>query len=87
MPMYCTVCMPAPSMSHVVLAYVETLRIRAVAVDQPVGTGFSYASTSAYAKSLPQAADEVRYFMERFVEVYPEYAAGNGVDVYIAGES
>ncbi|CEH14877.1 kex1 protein [Ceraceosorus bombacis] len=56
-------------------------------LDQPVGTGFSYASTSAYAKSLPQAADEVRYFIERFVEVYPEYAAGNGVDVYIAGES
>jgi carboxypeptidase D len=56
-------------------------------VDQPVGTGFSYVSTSAYTKTLEQAADEVLYFLQQFVEVYPEYKQGNGVDTYIAGES
>jgi carboxypeptidase D len=56
-------------------------------VDQPVGTGFSYVSTSGYTKTLEQAADEVVYFLQRFTEVYPEYKRGNGIDVYIAGES
>jgi carboxypeptidase D len=56
-------------------------------VDQPVGTGFSYVSTSAYTKTLDQAAEEVVYFLQRFIEVYPEYKAGNGVETYIAGES
>lgn len=56
-------------------------------MDQPVGTGFSYVSTSAYVHTLEQAADEVLYFLQRFVEVYPEYKTGNGVDTYLAGES
>jgi len=56
-------------------------------VDQPVGTGFSYVNTNAYVKSVPQAADEVLYFLKRFVEVFPEFARGNGADVYLAGES
>jgi carboxypeptidase C (cathepsin A) len=52
-----------------------------------VGTGFSYASTSAYASNLEQAGAEVTYAMQRFIEIFPEYAAGNGVDTYLAGES
>lgn len=56
-------------------------------LDQPVGTGFSYVSTSGYTRSLEQAADEVVYFLQGLVEVYPEYAKGNHADVYIAGES
>jgi len=52
-----------------------------------VGTGFSYVSTSAYTKTLEQAANEVVYFLQKFVEVYPEYKRGNGIDTYIAGES
>lgn len=56
-------------------------------LDQPVGTGFSYVSTSGYTTSLQRAADEVLYFLKRFIEVYPEYRRGEGVDVYVAGES
>ena len=65
-------------------------------LDQPVGTGFSYVNTNAYATSLPQAALEVVYFLKQFVQVFPEYArdieqkygkSGSGVDVYLAGES
>lgn len=56
-------------------------------MDQPVGTGFSYASTSGYAHTLDQAAKEVLYFLQRFIEVYPEYKRGNGIDVYLSGES
>ncbi|UZJ57061.1 hypothetical protein CBS101457_006381 [Exobasidium rhododendri] len=56
-------------------------------LDQPVGTGFSYVSTSGYTKTLEQAADEVLYFLQKFIEVYPEYKSGNGIDTYLAGES
>lgn len=64
-------------------------------VDQPVGTGFSYVSNNAYTRTLTQAAREVVFFLERLVEVFPEYArsvheakgTGTGVDVYLAGES
>ncbi len=61
-----------------------------------MGTGFSYVNTNAYTTSLPQAADEVLYFLKQFVEVYPEYSRdvevkfgnqGSGVDVFLAGES
>ncbi|WFD35926.1 carboxypeptidase D [Malassezia cuniculi] len=62
---------------------------------EPVGTGFSYVSNNAFAKSVAQAAEEVAFFLQRFVEVFPEYArsvhsvhgTGTGVEVYIAGES
>lgn len=56
-------------------------------MDQPVGTGFSYAPTNAYVRSLSQAADEVKYFLERFVDIFPEYRKGNGIDTWLAGES
>lgn len=65
-------------------------------LDQPVGTGFSYVNTNAYTTTLTQAADEVLHFLQRFVEVYPEYSRevevkygqqGSGVDVFLAGES
>ena len=56
-------------------------------LDQPVGTGFSYVNSNGYTRTLEQAADELVYFLDRLIEVYPEYARGNGVDAYIAGES
>lgn len=65
-------------------------------LDQPVGTGFSYVNTNGYTTSLPQAADEVVYFLNQFVQVFPEYSrdveinygsSGSGVDTYLAGES
>lgn len=56
-------------------------------MDQPVGTGFSYAPTNAYVTSLSQAADEVRFFLGKFTEVFPEYRKGNGVDTWLVGES
>ncbi|PWY99105.1 alpha/beta-hydrolase [Testicularia cyperi] len=65
-------------------------------LDQPVGTGFSYVNTNGYTNTLTQAADEVLFFLQQFVQVYPEYSReveikygsqGSGVDVYLAGES
>lgn len=56
-------------------------------LDQPVGTGFSYANGNGYATSLPQAARDVNFFLKRFVEVFPEYAKSSGTEFYIAGES
>lgn len=56
-----------------------------VYVDQPVGTGFSYVSNHAYAKTLEQVAKEFVYFLHEFIRAYPAYM--NETDVYLAGES
>lgn len=55
-------------------------------LDQPVGTGFSYASTDGYAHNLTQAAKDISYFLKRFVEVFPEYSKDADVDFFIGGE-
>ncbi|CAO1623326.1 unnamed protein product [Sympodiomycopsis kandeliae] len=56
-------------------------------LDQPVGTGFSYTNTNGYVSTLPQAAQDVNFFLKRFIEVFPEYSKGSGTEFYIAGES
>ncbi|KAL9941016.1 hypothetical protein V8E36_000504 [Tilletia maclaganii] len=56
-------------------------------LDQPVGTGFSYTDSNGYVTSLAQAADEVVYFLKQLVQIFPEYAHGNGYAAYLAGES
>ncbi|CAD6909141.1 unnamed protein product, partial [Tilletia laevis] len=56
-------------------------------LDQPAGTGFSYTDSNGYVTSLGQAADEVVYFLQQLVKIFPEYAHGNGYTAYLAGES
>ena len=46
---------------------------RATIVDQPVGTGFSYASSEDYVHDLDQAASQVVEFMRNFYAVFPEF--------------
>jgi len=53
-------------------------------VDQPAGTGFSYASTDRYAHGLAEATDQFIEFLRNFYSVFPEYKT---IDTYIAGES
>lgn len=42
-------------------------------VDQPVGTGYSYVSTDSYVHELTEAADQLVIFLEKFMEIFPEY--------------
>ncbi len=42
-------------------------------VDQPVGTGFSYANTNSYLHELNEMADSFMVFLEKFFKVFPEY--------------
>ncbi|KAI0722676.1 alpha/beta-hydrolase [Earliella scabrosa] len=55
-----------------------------VFVDQPAGTGFSYAPSNKFDHELPEAAAHFLEFMRNFYKVFPEY---KDVDAYIAGES
>lgn len=42
-------------------------------VDQPIGTGFSYASTNSYLRELDEMASQFVTFMEKWFAVFPEY--------------
>ncbi|KAJ5951426.1 uncharacterized protein N7479_009839 [Penicillium vulpinum] len=53
-------------------------------VDNPVGTGFSYANTDSYIHELDEMAAHFIIFLEKFFELFPEYAND---DLYLAGES
>ncbi|EEP80880.1 hypothetical protein UREG_05722 [Uncinocarpus reesii 1704] len=53
-------------------------------VDQPVGTGYSYANTNSYLHELDEMAAHFVTFMERWFELFPEYEHD---DLYFAGES
>ncbi|ELR06609.1 Cell death protease [Pseudogymnoascus destructans] len=53
-------------------------------VDNPVGTGFSYADTDSYVQSLQEMADQFIIFLEKWFVLFPEYEHD---DLYIAGES
>ncbi|KAI0660702.1 alpha/beta-hydrolase [Cubamyces menziesii] len=55
-----------------------------VFVDQPAGTGFSYAPSNRYDHELPEASAHFVEFLRNFYKVFPEY---ENVDAYIAGES
>lgn len=48
------------------------------AVDQPPGTGLSYAPTDGYVQELGQASDHLVRFLANFYQVFPEWS---GVDV------
>ncbi|CAG8438092.1 8516_t:CDS:10 [Scutellospora calospora] len=53
-------------------------------VDQPVGTGFSYANKTGYLTNVTQVPGEFILFLDKFFEIFPEYSKD---DMYIAGES
>ncbi|KAI5299689.1 Cell death protease, partial [Ascosphaera atra] len=53
-------------------------------VDQPVGTGFSYANTDSYDHEMAEIADHMVTFLEKWFKLFPQYEFD---DLYIAGES
>jgi len=54
-------------------------------VDQPVGTGFSYADNADdYVTSETQVAEDMYQFLQGFFKQYPQY---QGLDFYVTGES
>ncbi|KAI0842576.1 alpha/beta-hydrolase [Hypoxylon sp. FL0890] len=53
-------------------------------VDNPVGTGFSYADTNSYVHELDEMANQFVTFLEKWYKLFPEYEHD---DIYIAGES
>ncbi|MCJ1307383.1 Cell death protease [Agyrium rufum] len=53
-------------------------------IDNPIGTGFSYANSDSYLHELKEMADQMIIFLEKFFETFPEYESD---DLYIAGES
>ncbi|KAI0375946.1 alpha/beta-hydrolase [Pilatotrama ljubarskyi] len=55
-----------------------------VFIDQPAGTGFSYAPSNKYDHELPEASAHFVEFLRNFYRVFPEY---QNVDAYLAGES
>jgi carboxypeptidase D len=42
-------------------------------VDQPVGTGFSYAETNSYLKDLDPLSAHFMIFLDKFFALFPEY--------------
>lgn len=42
-------------------------------VDQPVGTGFSFANTNSYLHELDEMAAQFITFLEKWFAVFPEY--------------
>ncbi|ORZ03599.1 Alpha/Beta hydrolase protein [Syncephalastrum racemosum] len=56
-----------------------------VFVDQPVGTGFSFADLeTGYMHNLTQIAEEFTVFLDKFLTVFPDLQER---DMYLAGES
>ncbi len=42
-------------------------------VDNPVGTGYSYADTDSFVHSLDEMADQFIAFLEKWFKLFPEY--------------
>ena len=53
-------------------------------MDQPVGTGFSFANTDSYTHDLNEVADNFMLFIDQLFTVFPHLSQQ---DMYIAGES
>ncbi|KAF2480072.1 serine carboxypeptidase [Neohortaea acidophila] len=53
-------------------------------VDQPLGTGFSYVDGDSMTHDLPQMAEHMITFLEKWFVLFPEYMHD---DLYIGGES
>ncbi|KAM3586229.1 Cell death protease [Umbelopsis sp. WA50703] len=55
-----------------------------VFVDQPVGTGFSFADTDSYVRNMTEVGTSFTKFLDLFFEVFPDRATN---ELYLAGES
>ncbi|KAI9491365.1 serine carboxypeptidase-domain-containing protein [Zychaea mexicana] len=55
-----------------------------VYLDQPVGTGFSFADMNGYTKDMNQIVDGFMVFLEKFFDIFPHLKEQ---DMYLAGES
>ncbi|KAI8975098.1 Alpha/Beta hydrolase protein [Mycotypha africana] len=55
-----------------------------VFVDQPVGTGFSFANTDSYMHTMSDVTDEFVLFIDKLFDTFPSLRQQ---DLYIAGES
>ncbi|ORZ07908.1 Alpha/Beta hydrolase protein [Absidia repens] len=55
-----------------------------VFLDQPVGTGFSFANGDGLMSSMTQIAEEFTTFLDKFMDVFPSLKEQ---DLYLAGES
>jgi len=50
-------------------------------VDQPVGTGFSYANTDSYLHELDEMSTHFMIFLEKFFDMFPEYERDDVCDL------
>ncbi|KAG1173433.1 hypothetical protein G6F71_005666 [Rhizopus microsporus] len=55
-----------------------------VYVDQPVGTGYSFADLDSYMHNMTQITEEFVQFMDKLYDIFPKLRQQ---DLYIAGES
>jgi len=66
-------------------AYAWNAIANVIFVDQPVGTGFSYADNDDdYVTGEPEIAEDMYQFLQGFFSKYPQY---QGLDFYVTGES
>jgi carboxypeptidase D len=42
-------------------------------IDNPVGTGFSYVDSDSYIHELPEMANQIVIFLEKFFEIFPHF--------------
>jgi carboxypeptidase D len=42
-------------------------------IDNPVGTGFSYVDSDSYIHDLPEMADQIIVFLEKFFAIFPHF--------------
>ena len=42
-------------------------------VDNPIGTGFSYADSDSYLHELSEMADNFQTFLQKYFELFPEH--------------
>lgn len=50
-------------------------------VDQPVGTGFSYANTDSYLHELDEMSTHFMIFLDKFFDMFPEYERDDVCDL------
>ncbi|CAG8699165.1 21865_t:CDS:10, partial [Dentiscutata erythropus] len=53
-------------------------------VDQPIGTGFSFANSNSYLSNVTQIPGQFLLFLDKFFEIFPEYVKD---EMYLTGES
>ena len=59
-------------------------RLNMIYLDEPIGTGFSYASDGSIVNSLDKLAEDVYAFLQLFMRAFPQYST---LPLHIAAES